>query len=450
MKLDDLLSRNEGKTLEFKRDLSSPENLLKTLTAFANSAGGTLLVGVEDGTRRLRGVADVLKEEERVASLITDGIIPRLMPEIEILSYRKLQILAVVVHPSPLRPHHLARLGPELGAYVRVGSTNRRADRELLAEMKREARLESFDEQPLPARNTEVLDFLVASELFAPAKKLKRADLETLKITVSYQGRQVPSIGGMLLFGKDRFKDLPDAYIQAGAFDGKDKAHIEDSQEFREPLLGMIEPALKFIGRQLRQGIEIKGIRNTRVSEIPPLALREALVNALVHADYSQHGGPIRLAVFDDRVEIENPGLLPFGLTPEEAFNGVSKVRNRVLARVFKELDYIEQWGSGLQRIRDACEGMGLKAPILEELGNRVRLTLYRTRQKAPLERGRQDQLVLDTLKKRGPLSPGQIAKLLGLTPRATRNRMNALADHGLVRATGTSTKDPKRTYVLA
>jgi predicted HTH transcriptional regulator len=212
----------------------------------------------------------------------------------------------------------------------------------------------------------------------------------------------------------------------------------------------MIEPALKFIGRQLRQGIEIKGIRNTRVSEIPPLALREALVNALVHADYSQHGGPIRLAVFDDRVEIENPGLLPFGLTPEEAFNGVSKVRNRVLARVFKELDYIEQWGSGLQRIRDACEGMGLKAPILEELGNRVRLTLYRTRQKAPLERGRQDQLVLDTLKKRGPLSPGQIAKLLGLTPRATRNRMNALADHGLVRATGTSTKDPKRTYVLA
>ena len=79
-----------------------------------------------------------------------------------------------------------------------------------------------------------------------------------------------------------------------------------------------------------------------------------------------------------------------------------------------------------------------------------MRLTLYRTRQKAPLEKGRQDQLVLDTLKKRGPLSPGQIAKLLGLTPRATRNRMNALADQGLVRATGTSTKDPKRTYTLA
>jgi|SRR5665213_1320084 len=449
MKIDELLARHEGKTLEFKRDLSSPENLLKTLVAFANSAGGTLLVGIEDGTRRIRGVQDALKEEERLANVVADGIVPRLMPEIEIFAYRKLQILAAVVYPSPSRPHHVAKLGQEQGTYIRVGSTNRRADRELISELKREARLESYDEQPLPDRNSEAIDFLAASESFSPMKTLKREDLQTLKIVVPHQGRHVASVGGVLLFGKDRFKDFPDAYIQAGAFAGKDKSRIEDSQEFREPLLGMVEPTLKFIGRQLRQRTEIKGIRNKIISELPPLALREAIVNALVHTDYSQHGGPIRVAVFDDRLEIENPGLLPFGLTPEDAFNGVSKIRNRVLARVFKELHYIEQWGSGLQRIQDACLEMGLAPPKLEELGNRVRLTLFRTRNKAIVHREPLDMKVLDALKQQGALSPGHIAKLLGLTPRATRNRMNALAALGLVRATGTSSKDPKRTYSL-
>jgi ATP-dependent DNA helicase RecG len=446
----DLTTKNEGKTLEFKRDLSSTENILKTLTAFANSAGGTLLIGVEDGGRRVRGVTDVLKEEERLASLLTDGISPRLMPEIEILAYRKLQLLAVVVHPSSLRPHFVAKMGPEAGTYVRVGSTNRRADPELAHELRREARLEAFDEQAVPGRNSEAIDFRVASEFFKPVRKLKTADLQTLKITVANQGRQMASVGGLLLFGKDRFKDFPDAYVQAGAFAGKDKTKITDTHEFREPLPGLVEPVLAFVSRQLRQGLEIKGAQSAEVFELPPVALREALVNALVHADYSQKGAPIRVAVFDDRIEFENPGLLPFGMTPEDAFRGVSKVRNRVLARVFKELRYIEQWGSGLQRAMDACVGLGLRAPVLEELGSKVRLTLHRTRQSTVTVPDSTEQKILAALKAHGSLRPSKIAAILKLTPRAVRNRMNDLAGKGLVRARGTSSRDPMRDYVLA
>ena len=80
------------------------------------------------------------------------------------------------------------------------------------------------------------------------------------------------------------------------------------------------------------------------------MALREAIVDSAVHADYAQRGAPIRVAVFDDRVEIENPGLLPPGLTVEDLRRGVSKLRNRVMGRVFQELGLIEQWGSGIQR----------------------------------------------------------------------------------------------------
>ena len=190
MDLVDALRRPEGKTLEFKRDLSSPDGVLKTLVAFANTAGGTLLIGVEDATRHVRGVNDPLDLEERLASLVSDSIIPRLIPELEILPWRRTQLLAVQAHPSPSRPHYLKREGRESGVYVRVGSTNRRADAELIEELRRYARGEAFDEQPMPDLDSEALDFRAASESFAPVRKLARKDLETLRLVTHPPGAQ--------------------------------------------------------------------------------------------------------------------------------------------------------------------------------------------------------------------------------------------------------------------
>ena len=115
-----LLRRHEGKTLEFKRDLSSPLGVLRTLVAFANSSGGVLLLGVEDD-RSVRGIPDALAQEERLASLVSDGIEPKLMPTIEIAAWRRVQLLAVEVFPSAQRPHWVRADGMPKGAYVRVG-----------------------------------------------------------------------------------------------------------------------------------------------------------------------------------------------------------------------------------------------------------------------------------------------------------------------------------------
>ncbi len=162
----EILKRPEGKTLEFKRDLSSRDGVLKAIVAFANTAGGTLLIGVEDRTRHVRGVSDPLDLEERVANLVSDRIAPRLVPEIEILPWRRTQVVALRVHPSPSRPHSLTRQGRAGGVYVRVGSTNRRADAELIEGLRRFARGEEFDEQPMPGLDAEALDFLAASDRF--------------------------------------------------------------------------------------------------------------------------------------------------------------------------------------------------------------------------------------------------------------------------------------------
>jgi len=272
--LEELLKRPEGKTLEFKRDLSSPDGALKTIVAFANTAGGTLLIGVEDRSRRVRGIADALDLEERLASLVSDSVSPRLLPEIEILSWRRTQVLFVQVHPSPNRPHCLSREGPARGTYVRVGSTNRRADAELIEELRRFARGEGFDEQPMPGLDSEALDFRAASEWFAPVRKLARRDLETLRLVGTHQGRKVPTVGGMLLFGKDRERHFPDAWVQAGRFRGSDRSHIIDRTQIHSLPVRAIEEAIAFVHKHSLHGAEIGPVRRKERWSMPPVAVR--------------------------------------------------------------------------------------------------------------------------------------------------------------------------------
>jgi ATP-dependent DNA helicase RecG len=117
----ELLKRPEGKTLEFKRDLSSPPGVLRSIIAFANTAGGTLLIGVEDKSRHVRGIKDPLVMEERLANLVSDNIVPRLAPELEILPWRRTHVLALQAFPSPARPHYLKAAGLENGVCCTSG-----------------------------------------------------------------------------------------------------------------------------------------------------------------------------------------------------------------------------------------------------------------------------------------------------------------------------------------
>ena len=445
-----LLTRHEGKTLEFKRDLSSPEGILKAIVAFANTSGGIMVLGVEDRTRKVKGIRDVLAEEERLASLIADSISPKLVPSMEVMPWRKTQVLGVEIYPSPNRPHHLNRLGPEEGVFVRVGSTNRRADSSLIDEMRRYNQVSSFDERPLPDLNSEAIDFRAASEYFKPIRKLTRAGLQTLKITTSYQGRIVPTIGGALLFGTARLDHFPDAWVQVGRFAGRDRRRILDSTEVRTYLPGAAGEVIAFLRKHMAREAVIGPVKRTDLWTFPVVAIREAIMNAIVHADYAQHGAPIRVALFDDRLEVENPGLLPFGLTIEDIQKGISKLRNRVIGRVFQELGLIEHWGSGIQRMTAACRDGGLDAPQFEELGTHFRVTMSSVRRRPP-EKNERDQAILGALAagSEGGLSTSQIAKQIGLSPRAARTRLAALVERGLVAEIGSGPQDPHRRYHL-
>jgi ATP-dependent DNA helicase RecG len=315
-------------------------------------------------------------------------------------------------------------------------------------EMRRMARFESFDEQPIPDLDSEALDFRAASELFAPVRRLPRTAFRTLKIMTEHHGRDVPSVGGYLLFGKNRFDRFPDAWIQAGRFDGHNRARLIDSIEIRSLLPHAAIQAVEFVQKHLTRAAVIEGMQRVERWTVPIVALREAMVNAVVHADYAQQGSRIRVAVFDDRLEIENPGLLPLGLTIEDIQHGVSKLRNRVIGRVFHELGMIEQWGSGIQRMTAACLGAGLPSPKLEETGNHFRVTLS-TVQGSPAELDEKNQAIVELLADGRGHSTAQIAKAVSLSARAARTRLVDLVQRGLIAEIASSASDPRKRYFL-
>ncbi len=451
--MDDIIVLPESKTLEFKRDLSSPDGVLKTLIAFANTAGGRIIIGIEDKTRLIRGVDEPLSFEERLTSLITDNILPQLVPSIEVIPYRNVYLISIEVYPSNNKPHYLKRKGRSGGAYVRVGSSNRVADAALLQELERYSRFETYDAMPMPELSEKDIDFDLALTCFSPYRKLKKTDLETLKLVATHQGKNVPTVGGILLFGKNRLSSFPDAWIQAGRFSGVNKAHITDVLEIVTiPSIAVVD-AIQFVEKHVTRAFVVGKNQRQEILSFPMVSIREAIINAVVHADYAQRGSPIRISIFDDRVEISNPGLILAGLTLDDLLRGVSKLRNPVIGRVFYELKLVERWGSGIARMIDACRSQGFVDPFFEETGNGFKVIFSiekRAQLKHKVELNEKDALIIRLIETNEAMTTRSIAEKMKMSTRAARVRLLKLKQMGLIIEAGVSINDPRKVYKLA
>ena len=160
-------------------------------------------------------------------------------------------------------------------------------------------------------------------------------------------------------------------------FKGTTKAVFVDRREYTGPLWEQIDEAFQFVLRNIHLGANIVGIYRQDVYEIPPDAIRELIINAMVHRSYLDHG-TIQVAVYDNRLEITSPGKLPMGQTMERMKEGYSKIRNEALAHAFAYMNLIEHWGSGIPRIIDKVKAAGLQEP--EFIGGEVdlRINIYR------------------------------------------------------------------------
>ena len=446
--IENLLADNEGKTLEFKENCSSLANIVRTAVAFANTAGGVLLVGVRDKTKEIVGLKAALDDEERLANAFADSIYPLLIPEIQIVSWRDRELVMVTV-PHSVGPYYVKSEGIERGVYVRLGSSNRRAGPEITDAIQQLTRNTFFDEYPCPGINSEDIDFRVASELFSKSgRTLSQSKIRSLGLHTNHGGKWVPTRGAVLLFGKNRASIFPHAQIRCARFGGTSPERFIDSLDIDEHLPIAVDAAIAFVERNTRQHAEIGRLIRHETAEYPVQAVREAIVNAVVHADYGIGGADIKVAIFDNRLEVTSPGFLPFGLTLNAALSGVSRLRNRVIARVFRELKLIEQWGTGLGRIISVCKSHNLQEPRFEELGNSFRVTLFA----GQLIAGRVPEwhaALISHISKTGEIATKDAAKLWQTTDRTARTRLRKLTTQGVLLEIGTNPKDPKKVYKL-
>jgi predicted HTH transcriptional regulator len=369
---DGRVAEREGKTREYKRDLSAPAKPLRTIAAFANSSGGQLVIGVADDGAVV-GIGDPLAEEERIANLISDSISPQLVPAIDLVTLEEETVLVVDVPLSTRRPHFITSQGIDRGVYVRLGSTTRLADPALVAELERTARGVAFEDQPESRATLDDLDLAALAELRGRPTAVD--DLVALGLAVR-QNEIVPTVAGVLVACPDPARFLPSAWVQCGRIRGAGRTDIFDQIEVHTPIPHAVEEVMAFLTKHAYKTARFGGTRRRDVYSIPVGAIREVVINALVHASYAERGTPIRVAFFDDRIEVESPGGLVSGMTVE-TMKRVSRLRNPSVARIFREARLMEQWGTGVRRVFEQTAEAGLPTPLIEEIVDRVRFTVF-------------------------------------------------------------------------
>ncbi len=190
---------------------------------------------------------------------------------------------------------------------------------------------------------------------------------------IERDGKDYPSNAFAILIGNGGLH----VATQCGVFKGTTKEVFVDRREYTGPLWEQIDEAFQFVLRNIHLGATIVGVYRQDVYEIPPDAIRELIINAMVHRSYLDHG-TIQVAVYDNRLEITSPGKLPMGQTLERMKEGYSKIRNEALAHAFSYMNLIEHWGSGIPRIIGKVKAAGLREP--EFIGGEVdlRINIYR------------------------------------------------------------------------
>ena len=441
------IEKSEGQKLEFKREWT--ERALEDLAAFANTDGGVLLLGIRrDG--EIVGVRADDEEIQRIANQIAAYL--GITPSIRVIDMDGKPVIEIEVAPS-------AGLVSYRGRYLRrVGSTNRDFSPDELARyiLQRSGRswdgltsewtLREVDEEALKRFDRLSRDRLPHFDPLDPERSL-------LNLGLLEDGRLKNA--GVLLFGKRPQRLFPQARVRVGIFKGTE---ILDSHDFIGTLWEQLDGVMGYLRRVLKvrfdirvEELSVEGIRRREVWEYPLEALREAVVNALIHRDYT-YPADIQIRLEEDCLVIWSPGELPSPLKPEDLYEShPSVLRNPLIAEAFYFTGVIERWGTGTTRIVRLCREQGLPDPEFSNYQGGFRVafmrdpyTPERLRKMGLNERQIEIIKILRTVES---VSVGEIQKFFGnISTKTIQRDLQVLVKKGLVKATG---KKKGRRYTL-
>ncbi|MGB7401782.1 MAG: RNA-binding domain-containing protein [Arcobacter sp.] len=459
MHLIDLILKGESKTLEFKLTLPTNKNIARSIIAFSNTSGGKLIIGVDDD-KNIIGIDEqnIFVLQDKIASIIYDSCIPNIIPEIYTLNCDDKLLLVIEVFRGNLLPYFLKSEGKNEGTYIRVGATNRKAGLENILELERQKRHIGFDEEINYDYEYESLDLTPLYESFEGVSKiLDEKKLENLKLIKKEADKIYPTNALLIILGK-----LSHTSVKCARFRGVNMDMFLDKKEYQSDIFSNLENTQNFILNHINLKGEIKGLYRTDTYELPIVALREALINALIHRDYVNSGRDIKVGVYDDIVNIVSPGSFPNTITKEDIENGRSEARNKVLANIFKELGLIEQWGSGIKRIKNICLEHELKEPKIDEKNDFVDVEFFRpiieesddkpseNDQLRPITAGLppetaglppetagnlspQEKMIFKQINANQTITPKEVEKLLNLKDRRVREILSQMVDKNII-----------------
>lgn len=421
----------ENAHTEFKRDFV--DNIKKTIVAFANTDGGTLFVGIDDdGT--VAGVSNPDETLLRITNSIRDSIKPDVTLftaySIEIIKNKK--VVKVEVQKGTSSPYYLTGKGirPE-GVYVRHGASTVPATEAAIIKMIKETDGENYED--VRSLNQE-LTFVEASKEFKVRKiPFEANQFRTLKLTTP---DGVFTNLGLLL------SDQCVHSIKLAVFEGSDKSTFRDRREFTGSLLKQMNDVYEFIDRYNSIKTEISGLHRIDKRDYPSEAIREVLLNALVHRDYSFSGSTL-VSIFRDRIEFLSFGGLVRGISFDDIMLGVSIARNEKLANIFYRLSLIEAYGTGLPKILRAYDTAKVK-PLIEATDNAFKIALPNMNlEKKGEAYSDNEKRILDLLDSNYSITRKDIENSLGISQTAAGRLLKKLVQSGtlIVSEAGKNTK---------
>ncbi len=372
-----IIKQGENSAIEFKSAGVQPQSMAREIVAFLNTTGGIIIIGVEDD-KQIPGI-DNEKLEEWISYIVRNNIIPASNVKTSIVEIDNKQIGIIEIEKGVFKPYQTID-----GKYwIRIGSTNRIATKEELSRLFQQAGLVHFDASHVENTSYNDLNLTKIHDYFSTVYQLDFLSLQqneqekiliNTDILFSNNNTINSTIGGLLIFGKQPQKFLPQSTISFAAFRGNQITdELIDKKEINGTLPEIIDNTVTLINLLLPVASEIVGTKREEKILIPTKVLRETIVNAIAHRDYSIYGRKIMIRLFTNCLQIISPGRLPNTLTLEKIRYGNSAIRNHLIVKFLENLRYIDGIGRGIPLI---IKYMADKV-LFEEEGELFKVNLF-------------------------------------------------------------------------
>lgn len=417
----------ESRQLEFKSRLPKFDKLNETCIALANGSGGMIIIGIKDDTREIIGIDDKTRNKiyDEFPNSLYDATSPSLLAKIYEKNYNGKSIIIIQVAPSSKKPCFIKSKGIPEGVFVRVGSSTRKANDHTLEDLYRENKRINFDEELIE----EDIDILSKANIknyynkqVQPERMLKDKFIGQVSINSPYR----PTVAGLLLFANQPEEHIDEALIRCTRFKGKKGRDIIQTEELTGTLEEQIHTSFELLQAWLKRDYKLFKTKLKAKTIIPEEALREAIVNAVLHRKYSIPGS-IKIALYDDHLEIFNPGSFPGLIDPKNLGDGTTFLRNPHIARAFRKIGLIESLGSGIRLIFDSCKKASLSTPQYYEDGDFVKVRFDFNK----VKKDNKDDLtsIIELLKEHKESTAHEIAQYLSVSRNTATRKLNRLIE---------------------